>query len=72
MDQAIVTNHIIAALVFSLLGVVLLSLSFVIFDKLTPGELWKEIVEKQNLPMAIVTGAFTLALAIIIAAAIHG
>lgn len=72
MDQAIVINHIIAALVFSLLGVVLLSLSFVIFDKLTPGELWKEIVEKQNMSMAIVTGAFTLALGIIIAAAIHG
>lgn len=72
MDQAIVVNHVIAALVFSLLGVVLLSLSFVIFDKLTPGELWKEIVEKQNMSMAIVTGAFTLALGIIIAAAIHG
>jgi uncharacterized membrane protein YjfL (UPF0719 family) len=41
-------------------------------DRLTPGHLWKEIVEEQNRALAIVVGAFTLGIALIIAASISG
>ncbi len=72
LQQLISMKYIIASLVFSLIGIVVLSFSFIIFDKLTPGNLWKEIVEEQNVALAITTAAFTLAIAQIIAAAIHG
>ena len=72
LQQLISMKYIIASLVFSVIGIVVLSFSFIIFDKLTPGNLWKEIVEEQNVALAITMAAFTLAIAQIIAAAIHG
>jgi uncharacterized membrane protein YjfL (UPF0719 family) len=65
-------KSIINALVFSAIGMVVLGISFVVFDKITPGNLWKEIVEEHNIALAIAAGAMTLAMAQIIAAAIHG
>jgi putative membrane protein len=47
-------------------------LSFIIIDKLTPYNLWEEIVEKQNLALSIVIGAMSLGICIIVAAAVHG
>lgn len=70
--QLINIKYIVAAIVFSGIGIVVLALSFIIFDKLTPGNLWKEIVEEQNIALAITTAAMTLAIAQIIASAIHG
>lgn len=69
--QLINIKYIIAALVFSTLGIIVLGVSFVIFDKMTPGNLWKEIVEEQNLPLAVTTAAWTIAMAMIIASAMH-
>jgi uncharacterized membrane protein YjfL (UPF0719 family) len=60
------------SLVYSILGVVVFWVSFVIVDKLTPYELWREIVERKNQPLAIVVAAMCLGIAIIVAAAIHG
>ena len=61
-----------SSLLFSFIGLVVLWISFYIFDKITPGNLWKEIVEEHNVALAITAGAMTLAIAQIIAAAIHG
>ena len=47
-------------------------LSFVIIDKLTPYNLWNEIVEKQNRALALVVASMALGISIIVAAAIHG
>ncbi len=68
---ALAVKHIVAAVVFSLVGLVILWISFIVFDQITPGDLWKEIVTEKNLPLAITLGATTLAVAQIIAAAIH-
>ncbi len=59
------------SMVYSVLGVVVFWLSFIIIDKITPYDLWGEIVEKKNLALAIVVGAMCLGVAIIVAAAIH-
>jgi uncharacterized membrane protein YjfL (UPF0719 family) len=40
-------------------------------DKLTPYALWKEIVEEKNVALAIMVGAISLGMCIIIAAAVH-
>lgn len=60
------------SLLYALIGVVVLYLSFIIIDKLTPYDLWQEIVEKHNVALAILLGLMGLGVAIIIAAAIHG
>ncbi|MBU6266953.1 MAG: DUF350 domain-containing protein [Sphingomonadales bacterium] len=63
---------ILATLLYTGLGIVLFVLSFVLVDKLTPGEMWKEIIEKQNIALAVLAGAVAVGLSNIIAAAIHG
>ena len=63
--------HVVNALVFALLGIVIFLVSFAILDKLTPYALWKEIVEEQNTALAILIGAVSLGICIIIAAAVH-
>lgn len=63
---------LMGSLVFALMGVVIFLLTFVIIDKLTPYNLWEEIVEKQNMALALVVAAMSLGICVIVAAAIHG
>lgn len=72
MEQVIGIKYVLNALLFSFVGLVVLTISFVIFDKLTPGNLWKEIIEEHNIALAITVGAMCIAIATIIASAIHG
>ena len=62
---------ILASLLFALIGVVIFWVCFVIIDKMTPYDLWAEIVEKQNKALALVVAAMCLGISIIVAAAIH-
>lgn len=64
-------QHVLNSLLFAGIGIVVLVLSFIIIDKLTPYHLWKEIIEKRNVSLAIVVASFMLGLAIIISSAIH-
>ena len=45
LQQLINIKYIVAALVLSVVGILILGVSFYLFDKLTPGKLWKEIVQ---------------------------
>jgi uncharacterized membrane protein YjfL (UPF0719 family) len=60
------------SILFALVGVLVFWLSFVLIDKITPYDLWREIVEKQNKALALVVAAMSLGISIIVAAAIHG
>lgn len=62
----------LGSILFALIGVVIFWLCFVIIDKITPYKLWEEIVEKQNVALALVVAAMSLGISIIVAAAIHG
>ena len=42
-----------------------------LIDKLTPYHLWNEICEEQNTALAIMVGAMSIGMCIIIAAAVH-
>lgn len=64
-------KYILASLVYSLIGIAILGVSFWVFEKITPENVWKEIIEKQNVAIAIVSAAFMIAISIIIASAIH-
>ena len=46
-------------------------LSFTIIDRLTPYDLWREIVHEKNMALAVLVGALSIGLCIIIAAAVH-
>lgn len=67
MDPRILLN----SLVYALAGIVIFAIAFVLCDKLTPGELWRELIEKQNIAVAIVAGAVAIGICLIVAAAIH-
>lgn len=63
---------VLSTLLYSAIGIVVFVVGFVILDLLTPGKLWEEIEQKQNVAVAIFAGAVAIGLAIIVAAAIHG
>jgi putative membrane protein len=62
----------IGSILFALIGVLVFWIAFVVVDKLTPYDLWREIIEKKNVALAIVVGAMCIAIGMIISAAIHG
>ncbi len=62
---------LIGSIVYSVIGILLVIIGFVVIDKITPYNLWKELIENRNQPLATVVAAFVLAIAIIVAAAIH-
>ena len=66
------TRPLLGSIIYSILGVVVFWVSFIIVDKITPYDLWREIVKERNLPLAIIVAAMCLGIAIIVAAAIHG
>ena len=66
-------QYIISSLVYSGIGILVLLVSFAIMELLTPKHnLRREIMENKNVAVAIFAGFFMMAIAIIIASAIHG
>jgi uncharacterized membrane protein YjfL (UPF0719 family) len=59
------------AFIYAMLGIGIFGISFTIWDKLTPYDLWKEIIEGKNIALAIMVGFLSLGMCIIIAAAVH-
>ena len=60
------------SMLYALIGVLIFLVCFVIVDKLTPYQLWVQIVEEKNVALAIVVGSIAIAIGLIVAAAIHG
>ena len=65
-------SALINSIIFSVIGMTVFILGFFFFDRITPYHLWKQIVEEKNVALAVVVGAVSLGLSIIIAAAVHG
>ena len=59
------------SMLYAIIGVLIFWVTFLIIDKLTPYDLWQEIVEKQNRALGMVVAAMCLGISIIVAAAIH-
>ena len=62
----------LGSILFALIGVGVFWLCFVIIDKITPYDLWAEIIEKKNVALAIVVVSMCIAIGMIVAAAVHG
>jgi putative membrane protein len=65
-------GYLLNALIYSVLGILIFIGTFALVDKLTPYALWKEIVEDKNVALAIMVGAMSIGMCVIIAAAVHG
>jgi uncharacterized membrane protein YjfL (UPF0719 family) len=57
---------------FAAVGIAAAIIGYKVFDKCTPGDMNKEILENKNIAAAIVAGAVILGVCIIIAAAMIG
>lgn len=66
------THQLLVAAVFSILGLAILGLVWLILVKVLPFSLRKEMEDDQNVALGIVLGSLILGISIIIAAAIHG
>jgi uncharacterized membrane protein YjfL (UPF0719 family) len=59
------------AIIFACLGIAIFVAAFMIIDKFTPFHLWNEIVKEKNVALAILLGAMSIGMCLIIAAAVH-
>jgi putative membrane protein len=62
---------LLAALIYSAVGLIVFAVAFLIVDRMTPYHLWKEIIDEQNTALAIIVGAVAIGIAIIVSSAIH-
>ena len=60
------------SILYALIGVAIFWVCFLIVDKLTPYDLWAEIIDKKNTALAIVVGAMCIAIGLIVAGAVLG
>jgi putative membrane protein len=56
-------------LVFGLAGIGMAILGYKLFDKMTPGDLHREIIEHKNVAAAILAGSVIIGVSLILAAA---
>lgn len=68
----LILHGITNSVIYSVIGIVILLITYLIIEKLTPENSWKEIVENKNMALAIVFAAFIIGIAMIISAALHG
>ena len=61
----------LGSMLYAIIGVLVFWIAFLIIDKLTPYDLWNELVDKQNLALGLVVAAMSLGICVIVAAAIH-
>lgn len=72
-NEMIQAKYVLAALLYSGIGVLILAFCFIVLDLLTPKvAIWKELVDKQNTALAVFLGAIAIGVSVIIASAIHG
>jgi len=71
-EISIDVNAILNALIYSVLGLVLFGLFWLIAVKVTPFSIRKEIEEDQNTSLGVILGAMIIGISLIIAAAVGG
>ncbi len=66
------TQGVVNSLIYSLLGIVMAVFAAKVVDWITPGQLFRQLTDEKNVPLAIFAGLMVLGICIIIAAAIVG
>ena len=66
------TQGIVLSLAYAFLGIVMAVFAAKVVDWITPGQLFRQLTDEKNVPLAIFTGLMVLGICLIIAAAIAG
>ena len=72
LGLGLLLRHLIAAVVFALMGLVVFGLSVWVLNRCLPFSLRKELEDDQNVAVGLIVGGMLIGVAIIIAAAIAG
>jgi putative membrane protein len=64
-------TNVVNAIFYAAIGIGIFIVAFFVIDKITPYHLWKEIVQEHNTALAILLGAMSIGICIIIASAVH-
>lgn len=72
IGASMIAQNAVSAILFAIIGLIILTLSIVLMSRLMPLPFWKEIEEDQNIALGIMVGSIVIGISIIIAAAIHG
>lgn len=70
MLEGIVVSEVIATMFYTILGLVLLGISWKIIEWVSPFSLRKEIEDDQNLAIAVLIGSLFISIAILISSVI--
>lgn len=71
LAHALHPDVLVSTIVYALIGMVMLMVSYKVFDLVNALEFTKEL-EKNNVALGTVVAGFFIAMSIILAAAIHG
>lgn len=69
--MSVLAPEVLSSITYSFLGVALMIISVIIVEKVFSLNLKKELLEDHNIASGIVIGSMILAIAVIIASAIH-
>jgi putative membrane protein len=72
MESIINFSQLLSAVIYTIFGSFAFAIAFKVLNWLTPNDFWHEILEEHNQALAIVVGAISIGLAIIISAAVKG
>lgn len=72
LSKPVYLEHLTLAAIYAVLGIVIFAAAFFVVDRLTPGHLWKTLVEEKNTAVAVLLGCCAIAVGLIIAAAVNG
>ena len=72
LEISIDMHLVVNAVVFSIIGIIILLGCYLLLDKLTTHSIWKEIGEKGNVAVAITLAAMIMGIAFIIGMSLHG
>lgn len=70
LDWMTLMNQVVAAVIFTLIGVIFFGVAFVVITRMVPFSIRKEIEEDQNTALGIILGSVIIGLALIVAAAV--
>ncbi|MBV9339876.1 MAG: DUF350 domain-containing protein [Acidobacteria bacterium] len=69
--MGVLLTNVVNAVIYAAIGIVIFAGAFLVLDKVTPYNLWKEIVQEHNTALALLLGAMSLGICVIIASAVH-
>lgn len=72
MESIFNFHALLSAFIYTIFGSIAFAIAFKVLNLLTPNDFWHEILEEHNHALAIVVGAISIGLSIIIASAVKG